>query len=419
MITSARIADIPPFTDPVEFVFDEQVNLFIGPNASGKSNILRKLVRDYVSKPWVFIPSARLNIPLSSKISDWLSEMSYDVSSDNLAQILQHNVHPHIFNGEFVYRAAEIVKWRIQNEQGDSSKSDNALKVGDLSAKCAQDICRDVLIENAPRDYIQRVPRRDTKWIDALFFGHDDEEVESDTDAVDRHDEESELDTEPVVHHDMGVRTIDVKDRADDVLFIGDLSSGTQGTLLWIWYLALRMAHHYDFADGWEEKPAVLLIDEIENHLHPTWQRRVIPALRKHFPGLQIFATTHSPFVVAGLKAGQVHLLERDENGVVSASTNERDIIGWTISEILRALMGVDDPTDEQTATNAARLRDLRRKRASEEGLSDDEEAEMRDLRKSVSGDMLAGGALNAQRDKLSDTLQEFMQSRLAKTPEE
>ena len=60
-------------------------------------------------------------------------------------------------------------------------------------------------------------------------------------------------------------------------------------------------------------KPAILLIDEIENHLHPTWQRRVIPALLEHFPGLQIFATTHSPFVVAGLKAGQVHLLKRDD----------------------------------------------------------------------------------------------------------
>ena len=89
------------------------------------------------------------------------------------------------------------------------------------------------------------------------------------------------------------------------------------------------------------KKPAILLIDEIENHLHPTWQRRVIPALLEHFPGLQIFATTHSPFVVAGLKAGQVHLLNRDENGVVTATTNTEDIIGWTADEILRVFMGV------------------------------------------------------------------------------
>ena len=86
----------------------------------------------------------------------------------------------------------------------------------------------------------------------------------------------------------------------------------------------------------------VLLIDEIENHLHPTWQRRVIPALLQHFRGLQIFATTHSPFVVAGLRAGQVHLLQRDG----PATTNTEDVVGWTADEILRNMMGVDDPTD-------------------------------------------------------------------------
>ena len=138
------------------------------------------------------------------------------------------------------------------------------------------------------------------------------------------------------------------------------LSSGTQLTFLWIWWLALKMLHHYEFRDGWEKQSAILLIDEIENHLHPTWQRRVIPALLEHFPGLQIFATTHSPFVVAGLKAGQVHVLNRDADRVVRASTNTEDIVGWTADEILRVFMGVDDPTDEETATAARDLRKLR-----------------------------------------------------------
>ena len=80
------------------------------------------------------------------------------------------------------------------------------------------------------------------------------------------------------------------------------------------------------------------------------------------FPGLQIFATTHSPFVVAGLKAGQVHLLSRDENGVVTATTNTEDVIGWTADEILRTMMGVDEPTDQLTVDRANRLRQLREK---------------------------------------------------------
>ena len=167
----------------------------------------------------------------------------------------------------------------------------------------------------------------------------------------------------------MGIVTAD--HTLGEPLFTEDLSAGTQGTLLWIWALALKMATHYEWLEGWEKKPAILLIDEIENHLHPTWQRRVIPALLKYFPGLQIFATTHSPFVVAGLKAGQVHLLKRNEHGGVTATTNTEDIVGWTADEILRTMMDVDDPTDDATAAAARELRQLRN-----EGPHESEEAE-------------------------------------------
>lgn len=434
MIEVAKITREPPFLyRAVEFKFDEHVNLFIGPNASGKSTILRKLAsqtqdnhfkfgfegnrypeyqagmsrsqtehlpnrqdayreesRLYAQQmPWVFIPPARLSIPFSD--SDGLRELLGEKNSvqQDLSHILAPQGVPDVFDGKIVYLAIEVIKQKLLTKQGETPESRNMLKAIDLPYRCAQGICRDILSETKHHDYIQSIPLS----------------VEGNV-------------TTSVVHHDMGVETTD-RYQQEGGVFVGDLSSGTQGTLLWIWYLALSMAVFYDFEDGWEEQPAVLLIDEVENHLHPTWQRRVIPALRKYFPGVQIFATTHSPFVVAGLKAGQIHSLERDENGVMSGPPQKGDVIGWTVSEILRGLMDVDYPTDEPTAINAARLGELRSKRTSEEGLSDDEEAEMRDLRKSVSGDMLAGGALNAQRDRLADTLKDFMQSQLAKTPEE
>ena len=199
-------------------------------------------------------------------------------------------------------------------------------------------------------------------------------------------------------------------------IYLGHLSSGTEGTLLWIRWLALKMVHHYEFQQGWEKKPAILLIDEIENHLHPTWQRRVIPALLEHFPGLQIFATTHSPFVVAGLKARQVHLLKRDENGRVTATTNTEDVIGWTADEILRNMMGVEDPTDNETAEAARELRQLR----NEEPRSDPEEEEARqrriqELRQLVDRDLLAGGPWKKQRElfeqQFAEALQKYQQS--------
>ena len=169
------------------------------------------------------------------------------------------------------------------------------------------------------------------------------------------------------------------------------------------------MATRYDLEEGWDKKHAILLIDEIENHLHPTWQRRVIPALLEHFPGLQIFATTHSPFMVAGLKAGQVHLLKRDANGVVTATTNERDVIGWTADEILRTMMGVDEPTDQLTVDRANRLRQLREK----EVLTPEEESELNALRRQVNEDLLAkGGPLEVERERYADLMERFLRSR-------
>ena len=111
--------------------------------------------------------------------------------------------------------------------------------------------------------------------------------------------------TRPVNLNGLPLRRIGTNNEARGTsLHVSVLSSGTQGTpwngsALWPYDNGPSITK---WREGWEKKPAILLIDEIENHLHPTWQRRVIPALLEHFPGLQIFATTHSPFVVAGLK---------------------------------------------------------------------------------------------------------------------
>ena len=221
-----------------------------------------------------------------------------------------------------------------------------------------------------------------------------------------------ELISMPVVRY---ANAVSIIDSHTSPVFVGELSSGTQGVYLWIWYLAFRIADHY--GSDWQPQPAILLIDEIENHLHPTWQRRVIPALLEHFPGLQIFATTHSPFVVAGLKAGQVHLLNRDEHGVVTVSTNTEDIAGWTADEILRTMMGVEDPTDEATAAAARELRRLR-----DEGTRADEREEekrqtrMQELRRLVDRDLLAGGPRAAARElfeqQFAEALEKYRQSR-------
>ena len=282
-----------------------------------------------------------------------------------------------IFDGQRIKTVIDTHSLRasvgLRRRSPDGSKIEKALKLG---FSCAKVICPEVISGVAPRNYIEK-----------------------------NNDEESMFSS--VNHSQMGISTTDI---SADRLYAGILSSGTQGTLLWIWALALKMAYHYDWQEGWHKKPAILLIDEIENHLHPTWQRRVIPALlhQDHFPNLQIFATTHSPFVVAGLKAGQVHLLSRDANGVVTATTNTEDIIGWTMDEILRTWMGVDDPTDLTTIERDKRLRELREK----ESLTDEEESELNTLRRQVNEAHLFRSVPVEERENYANLMQRFLLTR-------
>lgn len=64
------------------------------------------------------------------------------------------------------------------------------------------------------------------------------------------------------------------------------------------------------------EAHGIVCIDEIELHLHPAWQRKILKSLMKTFPTCQFVVTTHSPQVIAGVEARHVRLLEPGENGV-------------------------------------------------------------------------------------------------------
>ena len=85
-----------------------------------------------------------------------------------------------------------------------------------------------------------------------------------------------------------------------------------------------------------EETPGVVLIDELDLHLHPKWQRRVIEDLRRTFPKIQFFATTHSPFLIQSLRSGEeLVLLE----GQPTAQLGNK-----SLEEIARGIMDVSNP---------------------------------------------------------------------------
>ena len=447
----AIIDGIPPFKTAIEFEFDPEVNVFIGPNATGKSTLLKLLSPEYqelgnlpgkgynierVGDSWldsyrnrlvvsgprqtrvnrgtvpvVYLPPVRAVAPPYAEefadddshpehryggfyvakadklFEDQMNGLpNYDdeisaamVGWGQLVELAEEGINPREFrrtrekpwkwevlssrdrerrsgaNKElwldaypFTTFDANRVHYALQKLADDETRTGSgraAAAVIEVTRACLRDICPEVIQGNLA-SYPVDVPLDSAAYVDEYDASYGPTKVRGNV--------------------GMGVH-ITGEDKA---VYMGDLSTGTQGLSLWIYYLALKVGEHYSFSEGsdanrrslrWWDQPAILLIDEIENHLHPTWQRRVIPALRKHFPGLQIFATTHSPFVVAGLKRGQVHRLYR-EKGVIKTDQlteeeKEHKLVGWTVEEILQEFMDVEDPTDEETAMAAATLR--------------------------------------------------------------
>lgn len=85
----------------------------------------------------------------------------------------------------------------------------------------------------------------------------------------------------------------------------------------------------------------MVLIDEIESHLHTEWQSKIIPLLKKLFPNTTFFVATHSPIVLSQLQEGEAYRLEKQTDGVVRSAMieapNKR-----ILSDVLADAMGVD-----------------------------------------------------------------------------
>ena len=93
---------------------------------------------------------------------------------------------------------------------------------------------------------------------------------------------------------------------------VEQLSDGYRNLLALVLDFARRLAQAHPNWLNPLEAPGILLIDEIELHLHPRWQQTIIPNLRAAFPNTQIIAATHSPEVLTTVRRESIHLLGSD-----------------------------------------------------------------------------------------------------------
>ncbi len=106
--------------------------------------------------------------------------------------------------------------------------------------------------------------------------------------------------------------------------------------------------------------PLVLLLDEPEGHLHPAWQRKVLPAAQMLFPQAQIFAATHSPFVISSVNEGWIHIFRADEAGTVTVDQPRECSKGDTYLDVVEDILGVKEWYDPETEELLAKFRRTR-----------------------------------------------------------
>ncbi len=150
---------------------------------------------------------------------------------------------------------------------------------------------------------------------------------------------------------DSGLVCVTVEDRAVPV---EQFSDGYRS----MFALAADIFRHLlDHFDDLESAHAIVLIDEIETHLHPRWKMQVMRAFRRALPNVQFIVTTHDPLCLRGMEDGEVFVFQRDERGEISVLDDLPSLKGMRAEQLLTSdYFGLSSTIDPETELDMARL---------------------------------------------------------------
>ncbi len=118
------------------------------------------------------------------------------------------------------------------------------------------------------------------------------------------------------------------------------LGLGYKTVIAWMVDLASRLFARYPDSEDPLSEPAIVLVDEIDLHLHPRWQRTIMSFLTERFPNTQFIVTAHSPLVVQAAADANLVLLRREGDHVVI--DNDPEVIdNWRIDQVLTSVFGL------------------------------------------------------------------------------
>jgi predicted ATP-binding protein involved in virulence len=144
------------------------------------------------------------------------------------------------------------------------------------------------------------------------------------------------------------------------------------GDLIW------RLIQSFPDLNDPTQASGVVLIDEIDIHLHPRWQRQIAGWLREVFPNLQFFVATHSPLVAIGAGSHALTLTLEMDHGSIRVAHNP-DLSTYDADRVLRSpAFGLESTHSPETQQRLERYYELMQRNSD---LNKDQQAELRELR--------------------------------------
>ena len=137
-----------------------------------------------------------------------------------------------------------------------------------------------------------------------------------------------------------GQDVVALKKADGTVIPFASLSDGYRNVIKIILDIATRMCilNPYLQGEALEKTPGVVIIDEIDLSLHPTWQKRIVRILKSLFPKVQFICATHSPFIIQSLQQDELITLDREEKPLAE------EYADVSIEDIAEDIMGVQIP---------------------------------------------------------------------------
>jgi predicted ATP-binding protein involved in virulence len=148
----------------------------------------------------------------------------------------------------------------------------------------------------------------------------------------------------------------------DGIVPLQYLSDGYQNVAGWVGDLLFRVTDAFGNYKSPLQARGLLIIDEIDLHLHPSWQRSLHSFLSRKLPNMQILATTHSPLTAQQADANELHFLHRDR-GRIRLSRYEDDPSKLLVNQLLMSdVFGLATDEALSVESDKERYRKLRDK---------------------------------------------------------